>query len=58
MEIGMQEDGGEVRWGDRQPPHKYIKNASRYETTPRRQPLMTAEDPRLPGGQAKLPEMR
>ena len=44
-----QEDGGEVRWGDRQPPHKYIKNSSRYETTPTRQPLTTAEDTRPPG---------
>ena len=36
MEIGMQEDGGEVRWGDRQPPPRYIKNASRFGT---KQPL-------------------
>ena len=28
------EDGGGVRRGDHQPPHKYIKNLSRYRTTP------------------------
>ena len=33
------EDGGGVRRGDHQPPHKYIKNLSRYGTTSTKQPL-------------------
>ena len=33
------EDGGGLRLGDHQPPHKYIKNLSRYGTTPTKQPL-------------------
>ena len=35
---GVQEDGRGVRWGDRQPPHKDIKN-SRHGTAPTKQPL-------------------
>lgn len=51
------EDGGGVGWGDHQPPHKYIKNLSRYGTAPIKQPLGEAEDLGPPGRQAKLSEM-
>ena len=52
------EDGGGVRCGDHQPPPKYIKNSSRYGTTPTKQPLDNSKRPRLPEGQVKLPKLR
>ena len=43
--IGAEEDGGGVRWGGCQPPHKYIKNSLRYGTTPTKQPLGDSRRP-------------
>ena len=40
-----EEDGGGVRWGGCQPPHKYIKNSLRYGTTPTKQPLGDSRKP-------------
>lgn len=37
--LEAEKDGGGVRQGDCQPPHKYTKNSSRYGTTPTKQPL-------------------
>ena len=37
--LEAEEDGGGVRWGDCQPPHRYTKNSSRHGTTPTKQPL-------------------
>ena len=37
--LEAEEDGGGVRQGDSQPPHKYTKNSSRYGTAPTKQPL-------------------
>ena len=41
----MEEDGRGVRWGDCQTPSKYIKNSSRYGTTPPKQPLGDSRRP-------------
>ena len=40
-----EEDGGGVRWGGCQPPHKYIKTSLRYGTTPTKQPLGDSRKP-------------
>jgi hypothetical protein len=47
---GMKENGRRVRQGDLQPPHKYIKNSSRYETTPTKQPLSNSGRPQASRG--------
>ena len=44
------EDGGGVRWGDHQPPPKYIKNSSRYGTTPTKQCLGDSGRPQASRG--------
>ena len=54
----MEEDGRGVRQGDPQLLHKYIKNSSRYETTPTKQPLGNSRRPQASREQAKFPEMR
>ena len=53
----MEEDGRGVKWGDCQPPPKYIKNSSRYGTTPTKQPLGDSRRPQASREKAKLPEM-
>ena len=54
----VEEDGRGGRWGDHQPPHKYIKNSSRYGTVLTKQPLDHSRRPQASRGQAKLPGMR
>jgi len=50
-----------VTWGDRQPPHKYNKNSSRYGAIPTKQPLVASRRPQASGGwwrEAKFPGVR
>lgn len=44
--------------GDHQPPHKYIKNSSRYRITTTEKTLGDQRRPQVSEGQAKLPGMR
>lgn len=51
----VEEDCGGIRWGDRQPPHKYLKNSSRYGKTPTKQPLGDSKRPQASRGTGYAP---
>ena len=50
-----EEDGGGIRWGDHQPPHKYITNSSDYGTTPPEQLLIDSRRPQISAKASQSP---